>query len=445
MPDRVMPYDLGAEESLLGNILVYDDAMRLAVEANILSEDFYFDKHRKIYSIMYTMYEKKEAIDVTSLKSRLADFEYLDQVGGIDFLLSLSDRVISSANTREYIKIIKNKSYARKIISVANTIAQDGYDGSIDIEDLLDQAERKILDITRSRAYSEFKSSSEIFDETLQKIQKISELGDTVTGIKTLYNDLDVMTTGFQRGDLIILAARPSVGKSAFALNIAMNTAAVSSGAVAIFSLEMPYDQLALRMLMAKSQIDGQKLRTGKLSDNEWSKLNEVVNELKRQQFFIDDTPGIKVSEIFAKSRALKNQHGLALIIIDYMQLIQGNGKAESRQQEVSEISRRLKALARELEVPVIALSQLSRSVETRADKRPMLSDLRESGSIEQDADLVMFLYREEYYKQSEDRPKVEEVEVNLAKHRNGPTGIVKLGFERDTNRFYGLQRGQDK
>lgn len=444
MQDKVMPYDLEAEQSLLGNILVYDDAMRLAVEANVLSEDFFLDKHRTIYKIMHSMYEKKEAIDATSLRSRLSDFGYLDQVGGVEFLLQLTDKTISSANTKEYISIIKNKAYARKIIDVANKIAQDGYDGSIEVEDLLDEAERKILEITRSRAYSEFKSSGEIFDETLAKIQKIAEMGDTVTGIKTLYNDLDVMTTGFQRGDLIILAARPSVGKSAFALNIAMNTAAVSSGAVAIFSLEMPYDQLALRMLMAKSQIDGQKLRTGKLTDHEWSKLNEVVNELKRQQFFIDDTPGIKVSEIFAKSRALKNQHGLALIIIDYMQLIQGNGHAESRQQEVSEISRRLKALARELEVPVIALSQLSRSVEIRADKRPMLSDLRESGSIEQDADLVMFLYREEYYKQSEERPKVEEVEVNLAKHRNGPTGVIKLAFERDTNRFYGLKRGDN-
>ncbi len=440
MADNVMPYSLEAEESLLGNILVYQDAMRLAVESNILGEDFYFDKHRKVYAIMYSMYEKNEEIDATSLTSRLKDFDYFQQVGGIDFILHLTSVTVSSANTKEYIKIIKDKSYARKVIEAANTIAKDGYNGSIAVEDLLDEAERKILDVTRSRAYSDFKTSSEIFDEALLKIQKIHEQGDTVTGIKTLYRDLDRMTTGFQRGDLIILAARPSVGKSAFALNIALNTAAVTSGAIAIFSLEMPSDQLALRMLMAKTQIDGQKLRTGKLDDREWSKLNEGISELKRQKFFIDDTASIKVSEIFAKCRALKNDNGLALVVIDYMQLIQGSGKVESRQQEVSEISRRLKALARELDVPVIALSQLSRSVEKREDKRPMLSDLRESGSIEQDADLVMFLYREEYYKRSEERPKTEEVEVSLAKHRNGPTGLIKLAFERDTNRFYSLK-----
>ena len=444
MADNVMPYSVEAEEALLGNIIVYEDAMRQAVEAGILGEDFYFEKHSRIFSIMYSMYERKEAIDPTSLTARLKDFNYFEEVGGIDLILRLTNSVVSSSNTKEYIQIIKNKSYARKIIKAADKIAKDGYDGSLAIEDLLDEAERSILDITRSRAYSDFKTSAEVFDEALSKIQKIAELGDTITGTRTLYRDLDRMTTGFQRGDLIILAARPSVGKSAFALNIAMNAASVSSGAVAIFSLEMPADQLALRMLMAKSEISGQKLRTGKLDNNEWSKLNEAISELKRQKYFIDDTPGIKVSEISAKCRSLKSEHGLSLIIIDYLQLIQGNARVESRQQEVSEISRRLKAIARELEVPVIALSQLSREVEKRQDKRPMLSDLRESGAIEQDADLVMFLYREEYYKREEERPKMEEVEVTLAKHRNGPTGLVKLAFERDTNRFFSLKSEGD-
>ena len=442
MNDRTMPYSLEAEESLLGNIMLYDEAMRQTVEAGILSEDFYFDNHRKIYNIMYSMYEKKERIDTVSLSTKLKDFEYYDKVGGADFILRLAGSTISNANTKDYIRIIKNKSYARKVIEAANKIADEGYDGKLEIEDLLDEAENRILGITRSRAMSDFKKSSEVFDATLEKIQRIYDQGDTITGIKSMYSDLDRMTTGFQRGDLIILAARPSVGKTAFALNISLNAASVSSGAVAIFSLEMPADQLASRMLSAKSRVAGQKLRTGKLDNNDWSKVNEAVSELRRQKIYIDDTPGIKVSDIFAKCRTLKNDAGLSLIIIDYIQLIQGSGKNESRQQEVSEISRRLKALARELDVPVIALSQLSRGVEKREDKRPMLSDLRESGAIEQDADLVMFLYRDEYYnrKDEEERAATEEVELNLAKHRNGPTGLVKLMFEREINAFYGIK-----
>ncbi len=440
MTQRTKPYSLEAEESLLGNILVFPDAMRQAAEAGIVSEDFYFDKHRKIYTIMYTMYERGEAIDATSLQTRTKDYGIYEQVGGLEFLLHLTNITISSANTKEYIKIIKDKSYARKLIDAADAIATDGYDGAITIEELLDEAERRILDVTRSHAYNDFKSSDVVFEDALQHIHHIAEQGDTITGVRSAYSDLDRLTTGFQKGDLIILAARPSVGKSAFALNIALNVASLTSGAIAIFSLEMPAEQLALRMLMAKSKISGQKLRTGRLDNKEWSTLNEVVSELKRQKFYIDDSASIKVSEIFAKCRALKNDDGLALVIVDYLQLIQSSGRSESRQVEVSEISRRLKGLARDLEVPVIALSQLSRSVETRTDKKPMLSDLRESGSIEQDADLVMFLYRESYYNRDEEAPKTEEVEVNLAKHRNGPTGIIKLVFERDINRFYSSQ-----
>lgn len=439
--NRTMPYSLEAEESLLGNIMLYEEAMRQTVEAGILGEDFYFDNHRKIYSIMYTMYEKKENIDTVSLITKLKDYDYYDKVGGADFILRLASSTISNANTKDYIRILKNKSYSRRIIEAANKIADDGYNGKLEVEDLLDEAENEILGITRSRAMSDFKKSSDVFDEALAKIQKIHDQGDTITGVRTLYSDLDKMTTGFQRGDLIILAARPSVGKTAFSLNLALNAAAISSGAIAIFSLEMPAEQLATRMLSAKSRVAGQKLRTGKLDNNDWSKVNEAVSELRRQKFYIDDTPGVKVSEVFAKCRTLKNDVGLSLVIIDYIQLLQGNGKAESRQQEVSEISRRLKALARELDVPVIALSQLSRSVEKREDKRPMLSDLRESGSIEQDADLVMFLYRDEYYNRKEENTSpTEEVELSLAKHRNGPTGLVKLMFEREINAFYGIK-----
>ena len=441
MVERPMPYSLEAEESLLGNIMIYPDAMRQAVEAGLFGEDFYFDKHRKIFAIMYTMYEKKENIDTISLRSRLKDYDYFDKVGGTDFILHLTSITVSNANTKDYIRIIKNKAYARRVIEAANKIADEGYDGSLEVDELLDGAERMILDITRSRAMSDFKKGSDVFDGALEKIQRIHDQGDAITGIRYLYNDLDRMTTGFQKGDLIILAARPSVGKTAFALNITLNASSIASGAIAIFSLEMPAEQLATRMLSAKSRVAGQKLRTGKLDNNDWSKVNEAVSELRRQKIYIDDTPGIKVGDIFAKCRTLKNESGLALVVIDYIQLIQGTGKVESRQQEVSEISRRLKALARELDVPVIALSQLSRSVEKREDKRPMLSDLRESGSIEQDADLVMFLYRDEYYnRKEENKNPTEEVELSLAKHRNGPTGLVKLMFEREINAFYGIK-----
>lgn len=440
-----MPYSPEAEESLLGNIMLYEDAMQESDEAGLVASDFYLDKHRQIYNIMDNMYQKKEKIDVTSLSSKLKDFEIFEKIGGFEYLLHLTSSTISRNNTKEYIDIIKNKSIARKIIEAGQRIADDGYNGSVAVDELVDNAEKYILDVTRSRTVSDFRKAGDVFGETIDKIEKIQERGSTITGVRSLFSALDNMTTGFQRGDLIILAARPSVGKTAFALNVALNAASVSSDAVAIFSLEMPSEQLATRMLAIKSEVQIQKLRTGKLDDNEWSLIHESVQELKRQKLYIDDTPGIKINDIFAKCRKLKNDHGLSLVIIDYMQLILSSGRIESRQQEVSEISRRLKALARELDVPVIALSQLSRAVEQRNDKRPMLSDLRESGSIEQDADLVMFLYRDEYYQKEEEKSaeKRVEVELSLAKHRNGPTGKVILAFEKEINRFYSVENSR--
>lgn len=445
MTQKVMPYSPEAEESLLGNIMLYEDAMQESDEAGLVASDFYLDKHRQIYNIMDNMYQKKEKIDVTSLSSKLKDFEIFEKIGGFEYLLHLTSSTISRNNTKEYIDIIKNKSIARKIIEAGQRIADDGYNGSVAVDELVDNAEKYILDVTRSRTVSDFRKAGDVFGETIDKIEKIQERGSTITGVRSLFSALDNMTTGFQRGDLIILAARPSVGKTAFALNVALNAASVSSDAVAIFSLEMPSEQLAIRMLAIKSEVQIQKLRTGKLDDNEWSLIHESVQELKRQKLYIDDTPGIKINDIFAKCRKLKNDHGLSLIIIDYMQLILSSGRIESRQQEVSEISRRLKALARELDVPVIALSQLSRAVEQRNDKRPMLSDLRESGSIEQDADLVMFLYRDEYYQKEEEKSaeKRVEVELSLAKHRNGPTGKVILAFEKEINRFYSVENSR--
>lgn len=443
MNERPMPHSVEVEESLLGNMILYPDSAKETFESGLLSNDFYVEKHRKMFSVMNSMYERKEAIDEVSIISRLKSLNLLDVFGGTEFIAHLMASTVSNVNAKEYIKIIKNYSYKRQMITAADKIAEDASMGNLEIGELLNVSEQRITDITRSRAISDFKKGEDVFEEAYTKIQNIANSGNTITGVRSLYSDLDRMTTGFQRGDFIILAARPSVGKTALALNFALNAASVSSGAVAIFSLEMPADQLATRMLSAKARVAGQKLRTGKLDNEDWSKVNEAIIDLKRKNIYIDDTPGVKINDIFAKCRTLKNeQHDISLVIIDYIQLIQGSGKSESRQQEVSEISRNLKALAREIDVPVIALSQLSRSVEKRDDKRPMLSDLRESGSIEQDADLVMFIYRDEYYnrKEDEERLPTEEVELNLAKHRNGPTGMVKLVFERELNLFYGYK-----
>ncbi len=445
MSQKNLPYSLEAEQSLLGNILIFKETMRECIEAGVESDDFYLDKHRRIYNICSSMYENRETIDTISLSTKLKDYEYFDSIGGLDYLMSLTDATIDKTNTKEYIRIIKNKSLARRIIKAGEEIASDGYDGQAGIDEVLEKAEKKILDITRSRTDSDFKPGSEVFESAVKKIEAIEAAGSAITGVKTRFSQLDQMTAGLQRSDMIILAARPSMGKSALALNIALNSAMVSSGACAIFSLEMPCEQLANRMLSAKAKVDGQKIRKGQLNEAEWIKLKEAEQELKRQKIFFDDTPGIKISDMHAKCRKLKEDYGLYLVIIDYIQLIQSNTKSESRQQEVSDISRKIKAMARELDVPIIALSQLSRSVEARNDKRPMLSDLRESGAIEQDADIVMFIYREDYYKKDEERnEKREDVELIIAKHRNGPIGTVKLAFEKDINAFYSISNSEE-
>ncbi len=446
MTQKTMPYSIEAEESLLGNILIYKEALRECVEANVTSDDFYLEKNRKIYNIMTSMYENGENVDTVSLSEKLKDFDYFDKVGGLEYLLKLTDSTIDRVNTKDYIRIIQNKSLARRIIKAGEDIANEGYDGTTGIDDILENAEKKILDITRSRTAGDFKSSEEVFDSAVKKIEAIEAAGSAITGVRTRYTLLDQMTAGLQRSDMILLAARPSMGKSALALNIALNSAMVSQGACAIFSLEMPAEQLANRMLSAKAKVDGQKIRKGQLNDSEWAKINEASQELKHQKFFFDDTPGIKISEMYAKCRKIKEEYGLYLVIIDYIQLIQTSGSSESRQQEVSDISRKIKALARELDVPVIALSQLSRSVEARTDKRPMLSDLRESGALEQDADIVMFIYREDYYKKEEERNEErEDVELIIAKHRNGPIGTVKLAFEKNINAFYSISNSSEE
>ena len=444
MTTREIPFSLDAEESLLGNILLFPQSLREFLQEDLQSEDFYLEKNQKIYTVMLNMNERNENIDTISLGSKLKDFGLFDKIGGMEYLMNLAGKTVGASNTKEYIRIIKSKSISRQIIKAGEEISRGAADSTVPIDDIINLAKDRIDDITRHRTDNNFKSSKEVFDDAISKIEKITRAGTTITGIKSCFTDIDNTTAGFQKGDFIILAARPSVGKTAFSLNLAMNAAATCSQAVAFFSLEMPAEQLANRILAAKSKVDLSKIRTGKLTDQEWARLNDAAGQMRSQKLFIDDTAGIKVSDMYAKCRKLKNDYGLGIIFIDYIQLILGSGKAESRQVEVSEISRRLKAMARELQVPIIALSQLSRDVEKRPDKHPMLSDLRETGSLEQDADMIIFLYREDYYKKEEEKQDREDIEINIAKHRNGPTRTVKLAFEKNFNAFYSIKNGAE-
>ncbi len=434
-----LPYSNEAETTLLGNFTLYPESLITAIENGLVSDDFFINRNKLIFQCMIDLRESNTDCDLTSLSQRLKDYNLLEQIGGLEYLINIQTNAVGNKSIDYYINILKTKSYARNLINLAKKIGDDATDGSKDINDTLDEAEKNILEITRNRYVKDFRDSSEAIDNVLDNLKRINS-GKNPAGIKTTFRDLDYKTNGFQRGDLIILAARPSVGKTAFALNMALNISGIDNGqlgAVAIFSLEMSAEQLISRMLSARSKIPGEKIRTARFNDDEWNKLNYVASNLKKEKIYIDDTPAIKVAEIFSKCRKLKAKEGLACVLIDYIQLIgTSNKRSESRQQEVSEISRSLKALAREMEVPVIALSQLSRSVEKRDDKRPMLSDLRESGALEQDADIVMFLYREEYYKKDKIESNDQIVELTLAKHRNGPTGQIKLSFQKDINQF---------
>lgn len=440
---KEMPHSIEAEQSILGAMLVYPSLVRTVVDQDLHAEEFYVEAHQRIFGCMMDLHENGQNVDVTTLITRLNDTSQLALVGGADYVIKLSDSAVSSANGVFYIDIIKQRYHLRRLIETAEKIAEEGFDSSSSLDDVLDHAEKEILEVTRSRRASEFQSSKEVVSRVIKELVALRESDNHITGVRTGYQDLDRMTNGFQRGDLIILAARPAMGKTALALNLGMYTALRNPGAVAFFSLEMPAESLMKRLLSAKSQVEGNKLRGGNISDDELNRLNEAGNELGAAKIFIDDSASIKVSQIFSKCRKLMSEHGLSLIVIDYLQLISGSGRGggDNRQQEVSEISRNLKILAKEMNCPVIALSQLSRSVEQRTDKQPMLSDLRESGAIEQDADIVMFLYREDYYKKTseqEERSDINEVvDLNLAKHRNGSVGHVSLVFNKSISAFY--------
>ena len=434
---KVMPSDIQAEQTLLGSIILYEKSLRLISESSIEADHFYFDAHRKIFNVIDDLNQARKPVDITTVASRLKDVNLLESIGGVDYLVLLQEASVTSANTQNYIEIVENKAYARKLIEAANAVADNGFDSTMEVSELLDLAEKQILDVTRSRKTSDFRVGKDVVNEVIANIYRMRDNKNTLTGVKTGYRSLDGITNGLQRGDLILLAARPSVGKTAFALNLALKTAKHNKEAVAIFSLEMPAEHLIRRMLAAESGVAMHELKSGKIKrDDELNRMNDAALSLSELKLFIDDASMIKTSEIFAKCRRLKAEHGLSLIVIDYIQLITGSAKSrENRQQEVSEISRNLKMLARELDVPVLALSQLSRGVESRADKRPMLSDLRESGSLEQDADIVLLLSREGYQNDAEVGNN-DTVDVIIAKHRNGETTDVKMMFTKDINSF---------
>jgi replicative DNA helicase len=442
-PDRIPPQNIEAEQAVLGAIFLEPTALTTASEI-LVPEDFYRASHQKIFRTMLQLSDRGEPVDLVTVTSELADANSLEEIGGVSYLTELANAVPTAANIEYYAKIVEEKSILRRLIRTATSIAQDGYTREDEVEDLLNEAERKILEVSQRKNTSGFQNIKDILVKTYDNIEMLHNRKGEITGIPTGFIELDRMTAGFQRSDFIIVAARPSVGKTAFALNIAQNVATKTGENVAIFSLEMGAQQLVMRMLCAEGNINAQNLRTGKLTTEDWGKLTMAMGSLSNAGIYIDDTPGIRVSEIRAKCRRLKQEQGLGMVLIDYLQLIQGSGRnRENRQQEVSEISRSLKALARELDVPVIALSQLSRSVEQRQDKRPMMSDLRESGSIEQDADIVAFLYRDDYYDKDSENKNI--IEIIIAKQRNGPVGTVQLAFIKEYNKFVNLERRFDE
>lgn len=436
--DRIPPQSLEAEMAVLGAILL-DGSALITVAERIGSEDFYRTAHQLIFEAMLEIAESNEPVDLVTLTARLQDKQQLDEVGGVAYLTQLSNAVPTAANVDYYAQIVEEKSLLRRLIRTATQIVSKGYSSEEDVTELLSEAEQRIMDISNRRTSSGFIPIRDVLMDVFERVELLSQQRGGITGIPSGFVDLDRMTSGFQRSDLIIVAARPSVGKTAFALNIAQNVGVRGKETVAIFSLEMGAAQLVQRMISAEGNIEAGKLRNGDLSSEDWEKLSMAIGALSEANIYIDDSPSVTVADIRAKCRRLKREKGLGLIVIDYLQLIQGRGRGDNRQQEVSEISRTLKQIARELDVPVIALSQLSRSVEQRQDKRPMLSDLRESGSIEQDADIVAFLYRDDYYDKETERKNI--IEIIIAKQRNGPVGTVELAFLKQYSKFVNLDR----
>lgn len=430
---RIPPHSVESEQSILGSIILDKDAI-ITVSETINPSDFYKEAHKIIYESMLKLNSNNEPIDLITLIEELRKEGHLDNVGGISYLTSLSTIVPTTSNVKYYANIVKEKSVMRQLIKASNEIINLGYDASTDVQEILDQAEKNIFDISQEKSGDDIQPINLVLQDTFDMIERLCTQKSDVTGITTGFTDLNKKINGLQRTDLILLAARPAMGKTAFSLNLVQNAALKGDASVAVFSLEMSKEQLVQRMLSAQSNVELSKIKTGSLGESDWPRIIDAMAVLSEANIFIDDTPGIKISEIRSKCRRLKIEKGLDLILIDYLQLMEGEGKNENRQQEIAKISRSLKILAKELDCPVVALSQLSRSPELRKDHRPILSDLRESGSIEQDADIVMFLYRDEYYHDDSEKKNIGE--VIIAKNRHGETGNVELVWFGQVQKF---------
>ncbi len=437
MAEKVMPHNIDAEKSVLGSMFLSKTAVQKALE-NLQKATFYYESNGIIFDAISSLVDKGKPIDITTVTAELDEKKELKQVGNVEYLAEIVNAVPSASNVDEYIRIVEECSIKRRLIEEASEIVNQVYTSTEDLTDLLETAERKVTNVVKSKKGTQFRNMKDILSKTQSDLERLSQNDGEVTGIATGFYDIDKLTSGFHENELIIIAARPGMGKTAFALNIATNIAINSKKPVALFNMEMGAEQLATRMISSLGQIEGYKLRNGKLEHKDWKRVNEAMSRLIDTKLFIDDTPGMTIGEIRAKCRRLDSeQGGLGIIIIDYLQLISGSARyAGNRQQEVSEISRSLKTLAMELNVPVIALAQLSRSVEGRDDKRPLLSDLRESGSIEQDADIVAFLYRDDYYTKESVDEFTSKSEFIVAKHRNGPTKTIDLLFKKNTSTF---------
>ena len=440
---KVPPHDIEAEQAIIGSMLTDKDAVISAIEV-LKEEDFYREDNRAIYSAILNLYNRAEPIDIITVKAELEAIGKFQQVGGLEYLAELPEKVPTTANASKYIKIVEEKSLLRNLLKTANEIIELGYNPTEDVEDIMDSAEKKIFDLIQNKNQKGYSPIKDILVESFTKLEELYNKKQHITGVPTGFTELDYKTAGFHNSDLILIAARPAMGKSAFALNIATNAAVRAKVPVAIFSLEMSKEQLVNRILCSESMVDSNKIRTGKLEEDDWTKLAGSIGPLSEAEIYIDDTPGISVTEIRAKCRKLKLEKNIGMVVIDYLQLVQGSNRRSggSREQEISEISRSLKILAKEVGVPVVALSQLSRAVEQRPDHRPMLSDLRESGAIEQDADIVMFLYRDDYYNQDSEKKDI--AEVILAKHRGGSTGTVELLWLGSYTKFVNLEKRFD-
>ncbi len=438
---KVPPHDIEAEQAVIGSMLTDKDAVMLAVE-KLKSDSFYREDNKAIFEAMLNLYNKSEPIDLITVKDELDAMNLFDKVGGMEYLALLPAKVPTTANAQKYINIVEEKYMLRNLIKTANEIIDIGYSPTEDADDVINLAQKKIFDLVQNNGSTGFSPIKDVLIESISKLEELYNRKQHITGVATGFSELDYMTTGLHGSELILLAARPAMGKSAFALNIAANAAIKSNVPVAIFNLEMSKDQLVDRILSSEAMVDSNKIRTGKLEEGDWSSVASILGKLSEAQIYIDDTPGISVMEIRAKCRKLKLEKNIGLVVIDYLQLIQAsNKKFGSREQEISEISRSLKILAKEINVPVIAISQLSRAPEQRPDHRPMLADLRESGAIEQDADIVMFLYRDDYY--NEDSEKKNIAEVILAKHRAGSTGTVELLWLGNYTKFVHIDKNR--